>query len=468
MECARSHWTESRPTRAASTGANARAPSWPASGAVNTRRADVTKLPTSSFYQQASKCPPMEPAAPQVPKPTNSSSASWTWRSLAKLLLVQAILSQLGLPGASGLPGFLQVAAVECNIDSDCANVDKICHENKCICTRLKPIEDQDRCLPLALINEPCTLSEQCLGNSYCGSGFCMCGSDSVILPNPNTQIEYCHPKRQLNDKCIHDSQCPQNSYCSSNDNGCLCLNGYGPGTVQLDGIESTQCLPKLCSESNTCLEDFHSCIDNKCLCLATHFDPTSAKCYKFGSTGGKSTDNPDVSAQWNKTDNVDIHDNNNIYSILRDLKDGDKMWLVPFILISLSILIVILILISLRRYYFGYCWTAHKHEYEPNNKNLPKSSLFNKDSINNKSFRRKTGNAEDGDNDSLAADLSNLVAVGANSDRKQSTGDIPTSATTNSNRNDYVRVNLNGGQTDNPEYHHLVSPLKTSTSTPV
>lgn len=244
-------------------------------------------------------------------------------------------------------------------------------------------------------------------------------------------------------------------------------MNGFGPGTVKIDGIERIDCLPKLCSESKTCLEDFTSCIDNKCLCLATHFDPTSARCYKFGSTGGKSADMIEITGQ-NFTDTIDIHDNNNIYSIFKDLKDGDKMWLVPIILISLSILIVVLILISLRKYYLGYCWTAHKHEYEPNNKNLPKNSFFNKDSINNKSFRKKNGDVDGEDDDSLTADISNLVAAGASANRKHSPGTGVSPPANDSSRNDYVRVSINGGQADNLDYHHLVSPLKTSTSTPV
>lgn len=37
---------------------------------------------------------------------------------------------------------------MECNLDGDCVGKDKICHENKCICARDRPIEDQDRCLP--------------------------------------------------------------------------------------------------------------------------------------------------------------------------------------------------------------------------------------------------------------------------------------------------------------------------------
>lgn len=40
-----------------------------------------------------------------------------------------------------------QAEAIECAQDNDCGFKDKICHENKCICARERPIEDQDRCL---------------------------------------------------------------------------------------------------------------------------------------------------------------------------------------------------------------------------------------------------------------------------------------------------------------------------------
>lgn len=113
-----------------------------------------------------------------------------------------------------------------------------------------------------------------------------------------------------------------------------------------------------------------------------------------------------------------------------------------------------------IRKYSLGYCWTAHKKEYEPNNKTQPKNGYFNKNSINNKSFRQKNGEVDDDDAD-LVNDKSDGAAFMTPADKDHS----------------YVKVNINDNHqhdtTDsfngNNHYHHEVTtPLKTSTSTPV
>ncbi|KAG9509802.1 hypothetical protein GZH46_01668, partial [Fragariocoptes setiger] len=48
------------------------------------------------------------------------------------------------------------VSALECRINADCNNNDKICHESKCICVRDKPVEDNNRCLKLSSSNLVC------------------------------------------------------------------------------------------------------------------------------------------------------------------------------------------------------------------------------------------------------------------------------------------------------------------------
>lgn len=146
----------------------------------------------------------------------------------------------------------------------------------------------------------------------------------------------------------------------------------------------------------------------------------------------------------------------------------SDKSWLVLIIIIVLSLLLIILLLSLLRKHYLGYCWTAHKKEYEPNTakQQAPKNGHFDKNSINNKSFRRRNGDLDDEDagNDSSTEDRSNLVAP-------------------KKNQGDSVAVNLNGKQQQQQEsdesqqltseqrrlnYHRQQGPLKTSTSTPV
>lgn len=88
------------------------------------------------------------------------------------------------------------LAEETCYDNSDCSN-NKICHEAKCICEKDHPVEDQDRCLPMALVREPCSIDEQCMGNSHCLDGICDCGTDSIGLYNPSAKIIYCHPKRK-------------------------------------------------------------------------------------------------------------------------------------------------------------------------------------------------------------------------------------------------------------------------------
>lgn len=164
--------------------------------------------------------------------------------------------------------------------------------------------------------------------------------------------------------------------------------------------------------------------------------------------------------------------DNNNFYSILKDLtQNSDNLWLVLTILIILSILILLLIVLLIRKYSLGYCWTAHKKEYEPNNKSQPKNGYFNKNSINNKSFRQKNGEIDEENGDDLAEDRLNLVRP------NKKTGDAEvgrnvlqaTTAKTDGERNNYIKINISDKETNKPSYQHQVgTPLKTSTSTPV
>jgi hypothetical protein len=183
------------------------------------------------------------------------------------------------------------------------------------------------------------------------------------------------------------------------------------------DGAETAQCLAKRCSSSADCESDYHICDDNKCICLATHFDPHTAECYKFGSTGGKSS-SVNTTTTLNDgggTSSTDAGSDSNkgFGSILKDLmNNSDKLWYVIIVLAVLTIILFVLIVMSVRKCFLGYCWTAHKKEYEPNNKSAPKSGYFNKNSINNKSFRQKNGETDEdvGDNDDTAADRSNLV----------------------------------------------------------
>lgn len=144
---------------------------------------------------------------------------------------------------------------------------------------------------------------------------------------------------------------------------------------------------------------------------MATHFDPHTAQCYMFGSTGGKpigeDADNSKANLSKINTDTT-LADNDDddisFTSILNDLTgNGDKMWLVILISIVLTVLLVLLVFLLVRRHYRGYCWTKHKIGYEPNNANNNNQSkrenevgdggeggsLFNKNSITNKSFRR-------------------------------------------------------------------------------
>lgn len=277
-----------------------------------------------------------------------------------------------------------------------------------------------------------------------------------------------------MNEECNYDSQCPFNSYCSNNKFGCLCQNGFASALIKnATETESLQCLPITCSDSSSCESEYHQCDDNKCKCLATHFDPTTAKCYKFGSTGGKPAD--ELRDSGSNLTSV-VGNDTNFYSIMKDLtENSDRLWLVLIILISLSILLFALIFFLIRKYYLGYCWTAHKKEYEPNNKNQPKNGYFNKNSINNKSFRQKNGENDDDDAGEVdnSADRSSLV-----SDKKDAISNRASVMTSKDKHNrSYVKVNIDDNQHDNSDslvdnrqyyQHQVVSPLKTSTSTPV
>jgi len=268
----------------------------------------------------------------------------------------------------------------------------------------------------------------------------------------------------QLNEECNYDPQCPANSYCSISKFGCLCHNGYGPALVSNAGLESLECLPKLCTNSSSCESEFHECEENKCKCIATHFDPTNSKCYKFGSTGGKPTDGSEgkVGNLTNAADDVD-----NFSFIFKDLRGNrDKMWLVLIILISLMIFLSVVIFMLLRKHYLGYCWQAHKKEYEPNNKSPPRNGYFNKNSINNKSFRQKSSEIEEGEEEE-GEDDTNLVIPSTESE-----GYAAFAREAGDDQSQLVKLNIkenNHSSGSGNSYHfHGASPLKSSTSTPV
>lgn len=237
---------------------------------------------------------------------------------------------------------------------------------------------------------------------------------------------------------------------------------------METSGQEARQCLPVRCANAATCDMEYHQCEEDICKCLPTHFDPTTAKCYKFGLTKGKpaselldensSTTNNSIA----NTNSRDNYDNNNIYKTLKDLmENGDKMWLVLIILISLSLIIFVLIFILLRKYYLGYCWTAHKKEYEPNNKTAPKNGYFSKNSINNKSFRQKSsGEVDDLEADNSSADRSSLVRA-SNGDKTNNKSRSVFSNKPATGTNDYVKVDMDNRASN-------FGPLSTSTSTPV
>lgn len=220
-------------------------------------------------------------------------------------------------------------------------------------------------------------------------------------------------------------------------------------------------------------------------MCIATHFDVSRARCYKFGGT--KIPGYP--SADQNSSSSADINHQNNansnngllddFISTLKDLtsinKTSDrKLWLVLIILITLSLLLLILILSLLRKHYLGYCWTAHKKEYEPNNTTAKspiggsgKSNHFDKNSINNKSFRRRNGEHDSDDSD--------YETAGGGGGGGTRTGNEDRSNLVSTKKNgDFVAVNL-GADDDKQSseqkrlnYHHKQGPLKSSTSTPV
>lgn len=286
----------------------------------------------------------------------------------------------------------------------------------------------------------------------------------------------------QLFEECNHDAQCPANAFCSTKKYGCLCQNGYGPTSVSYSGNEVVSCLPILCSNSTACESEHHQCVDSICKCIATHFDPTSAKCYRFGSTGGLPNDDLIQPTVANGTESED----SGVYTFFKDLTGSDSTWLIMFILILLSIILLVIFLILLRKNCFGHCcWTVNKNEYEPNNKNGTlkngSSHEFDKNSINNKSFRKKSSETDD-DVDDVAADKSSLVASSNNGDKrskKTTRGIINRAQVTTSGeqrrpeqRHGYISVDVNDksntGQLQSNPRHKATSPLASSTSTPV
>lgn len=275
--------------------------------------------------------------------------------------------------------------------------------------------------------------------------------------------------------ECNFDLQCPDNAFCSTKKHGCLCQNGFGPTTVNYDGNEVISCLPKLCTNSSTCESEYHQCEDNKCKCLATHFDPTSAKCYKFGSTGGQPSDDSVLQPT------ITEENNSGVFTIFRDLTEGsDKLWLILLILILSIVVFLLIFLVLLKKNCFGpCCWTANKNEYEPNNKNgtLKNGNSFDKNSINNKSFRKKTSETDDDLDDTTAADRSSLVAGSKENKEdkkskknKQARSSEEIRAQAPSDQTRYVVVNMNDDNPGQQKSSQKVSssPLASSTSTPV
>lgn len=385
----------------------------------------------------------------------------------------------------------------ECTVEQDCEHLDKTCYENKCICKRARPIEDKERsvCLPHASFGEQCLLNEQCIGNSICVDGYCTCRTDHISVFNPSTKLYYCHEKRRLHEECNYDTQCPENAFCSTKKYGCLCQNGFGQSLVRgSDGIELARCLPKICRLTSECESEYHICDDNKCICLATHFDPHTAECYKFGAQGGQLGNAPLI--EGNTTTLNEGDEGLGFNSIINDLMgNGDKLWPTVIILTILTLIILIILTIVLRKYYRGHCWT-HTKEYKPNNDQSPNNNQFNKNSINNKSFRKRSGDLEGDDvvsgaDDDTAADRLNLVTApgkknGALANQAPS---MKRSGKDGKNENHYVEVDmreetddtdgkhqLTFGRSDPPAnghhqpfHHELMSrPLPSSTSTPV
>lgn len=124
------------------------------------------------------------------------------------------------------------------------------------------------------------------------------------------------------------------------------------------------------------------------------------------------------------------------------------------------------LIFLLLRKHYLGYCWTANKKEYEPNNKNPPRNGYFNKNSINNKSFRQKSSGEVDDENDN---DQVNGVAAASTIGSDDLATEDRSSLFISSNKrkkndDNYIKVNVN----DDTRNHYVGQPLLTSTSTPV
>jgi len=303
----------------------------------------------------------------------------------------------------------------------------------------------------------------------------------------------------RLNEDCNHDNQCPDNAFCSTKKHGCLCQNGYGATILKNNGVETFECLQKTCSQSSDCESEYHVCDENKCKCLADHFDPHSATCYKFGSTGGQ-PDGGSISNQTSPNESISSpkDSDNFINSILNDLKNGDRLWPMVVGIIFLAILLLLFIIFLVRRYCLGSCWNAHKKEYEPNNKTR-NTQEFNKNSINNKSFRQKKGEIDDEDrsvneDDCTAADRSNLVTTAISKDKSKNKNQIGNSTSSpgspfnsaaigNANETHYVKVDMSKSysNTDNNQrypqtnghhyqpFHQVLSkPLASSTSTPV
>lgn len=239
----------------------------------------------------------------------------------------------------------------------------------------------------------------------------------------PNSYSTTTQTTGQLNEECSIDIQCPANGYCSKT---CLCQNGYGPQEVETsDRILVKTCLPQLCTQDNECESiEFYRCEENKCKCLPTHFDPTRAKCYRFGSQqlGLPEETPPGANSTGNQTMAAD--GDNNKSTILTDLiaattQRADLFWLLV-VLLTLLLLILIIFLLrliccwkdskgqmrsrpaaALATICLPCCWTAHKHkEWDPADAKAapPDGDAFlhdqdgtnRKNSVNQKSFRRK------------------------------------------------------------------------------
>lgn len=215
---------------------------------------------------------------------------------------------------------------------------------------------------------------------------------------------------------------------------------------VKNDDGESVECLQKYCTSSKSCESENHVCQNNMCLCLPNFFDIKSSKCYKHGIYPGFDEDGREelssdsklfplssktsLSKGNNNLSDINTKQDSIIDRIFKDLGIVSSMNLFVFLcfFIIVIFLLIALIYIMIRNPFK--CWKAQKNEFEPNNNKksiidinstrasaeIP-STNFNKNSINNKSFRRKE-EFEDDDHVS-SGQISGTASIGNNDEDK-------------------------------------------------